>query len=139
MNHKDYIKSKYWVNFNHKYQKSKYKQNCFWCDSNFGLVLHHITYERLSKEELTDVVVLCNKCHKKFHKEYPSLDNVELTNNTNNFIIKERITRNLPELVNSKISLDKIKTMELNFYKNNKEERHRESNIREEISKFKFF
>lgn len=139
MEHKDYIESKVWHNFKSKYNKSSYKQNCFSCESKFDLILHHITYERLWKEKLEDVVCLCNKCHNKFHKEYPSLINNELKENTYKFIEKERTIRNLPELVNKKKSLSKLDRMEVSFYKNNKEARNKEREIQKELSSFKYF
>jgi DNA polymerase/3'-5' exonuclease PolX len=35
------------------------------------LNVHHRTYERRGKEELTDVIVLCQPCHAKFHDKLP--------------------------------------------------------------------
>ena len=139
MNHKDYIKSPIWVNFNKSYRKSKYKQNCFSCESNFDLLLHHITYERLGKEKLEDVVVLCNKCHNSFHKQYPSLINSELTSNTYKFIKEERIKNNIWELVNNKNNISKTKNMELLYYRYNKEARNKEREIQKELNSFKYF
>lgn len=34
-----------------------------------GLDVHHNTYERLSAELETDVIVLCHSCHQLHHKE----------------------------------------------------------------------
>ena len=40
---------------------------CESCGSFHNLNLHHITYERLTQEELEDVAILCEVCHTKLH------------------------------------------------------------------------
>lgn len=40
---------------------------CQVCNSAKELQVHHRTYERIFKEDLSDLIVLCSSCHKKFH------------------------------------------------------------------------
>ena len=40
---------------------------CQECGSDISLQVHHLTYARMWKEEATDLVVLCDKCHKLVH------------------------------------------------------------------------
>ena len=40
---------------------------CATCYSPINLHVHHRTYARVGKEKLTDLIVLCSKCHEKFH------------------------------------------------------------------------
>lgn len=47
---------------------------CVVCKNNKNLICHHITYERLYHEELTDLIILCNKCHNRIHKISPPKD-----------------------------------------------------------------
>lgn len=42
---------------------------CFTCKSQSGLNVHHIHYLRLGRENLCDLVALCEKCHSSLHKE----------------------------------------------------------------------
>lgn len=49
----------------------KYGKKCKRCESKKKLHVHHKTYERLGNENIeTDLVVLCNKCHDKYHKKH---------------------------------------------------------------------
>ena len=62
----EYIKSKEW-------QKKKLlhllfaNYKCQVCGSTNNLELHHITYERLTTEQLEDLAILCRNCHQKIH------------------------------------------------------------------------
>lgn len=40
---------------------------CQRCDARKDLQVHHLTYVRLGREALTDLVVLCSECHKEEH------------------------------------------------------------------------
>ena len=42
------------------------KGKCVWCQVE-GRQVHHKTYENIGKEPLSDLVVLCGKCHKEEH------------------------------------------------------------------------
>lgn len=42
------------------------KGKCVWCQAA-GKQVHHKTYENIGKEPLSDLVVVCGKCHEKEH------------------------------------------------------------------------
>jgi len=44
---------------------------CQICNRSENLNTHHRTYERLGRELHTDLVVLCENCHGKFHDKLP--------------------------------------------------------------------
>lgn len=68
--YKEYLKSKHWQNTRLKaLEVAGYK--CQLCSSKDSLNVHHNTYENKGNEDLKDLVVLCRKCHAKFHdKDY---------------------------------------------------------------------
>ena len=62
----DYLKSEEWQLL--RIAKLKEVENkCQLCNSEHRLHVHHKTYENIFHEELKDLVVLCQKCHSKFH------------------------------------------------------------------------
>lgn len=64
-----YLRSKHWRLFKKKFKTSKYyRGKCFICSRDKMLHLHHITYVRIGKERLTDVIELCKCCHRNVHK-----------------------------------------------------------------------
>ena len=81
--YQEYLKSAEW-----KHLKSiKLKQSkpiCQGCnESGRILEVHHLTYERIGMELLTDLVVYCRECHDKAHgKEKPSEWNMYLKQET---------------------------------------------------------
>lgn len=65
--YREYLKGEHWKNV----KKSFYKVNarkCVECSSTVNLNLHHLTYDRLGKERLSDLVCLCEDCHHKLHE-----------------------------------------------------------------------
>lgn len=64
----DYIQSEEWT------EKSRAEReknpNCSLCNRKGVLHVHHRTYVRLGSEKDGDLVVLCEDCHKMFHKYY---------------------------------------------------------------------
>jgi len=65
--YKKYIQSEIWRSFRNRiFKKRGFK--CELCDSKKNLQLHHITYERIGKEDENDVIILCQECHKKAHE-----------------------------------------------------------------------
>jgi len=57
-----YIKSSAWyAKRDLKLRKSGYR--CWWCGTSYNLEVHHLTYERLGRERLSDLMVLCHKHH----------------------------------------------------------------------------
>lgn len=76
-----WLKNKYWWWSYSKYLKSK-KWNkkrkkvferddysCQHCHNTKNLECHHITYKRVKKESLSDLLTLCYKCHKEVHRK----------------------------------------------------------------------
>ena len=56
-----------------KWRKTKKRVLIFWdfkcatCNQKTQLTVHHRTYERLGAELITDLVPLCDDCHKAVH------------------------------------------------------------------------
>lgn len=46
---------------------------CEVCCSRDRLEVHHRTYERLGAELMTDLLVLCDDCHGRFHDKLPKI------------------------------------------------------------------
>jgi hypothetical protein len=61
----EYLKSEHWQNFRVKILKEY--PVCQFCKYDKNLQIHHETYERLGREEPSDVLVLCGNCHCKRH------------------------------------------------------------------------
>lgn len=66
-NYRDYIASPTWKK-RAEAAKKRAGYRCQLCNSDSVLHAHHRTYERLGCEKPADVIVLCSKCHKKFHE-----------------------------------------------------------------------
>lgn len=61
-----YMKTQAWQNL--KLSRLRIAQHkCEHCGSINSLQLHHITYIRLTKELIEDVIVLCSVCHQQVH------------------------------------------------------------------------
>lgn len=63
----DYLHSETWRRFNELYRQSQLPQKCLACGFP-EFILHHWTYERVTFENLSDVIPLCAKCHEKLHR-----------------------------------------------------------------------
>ncbi|MCK9327351.1 MAG: HNH endonuclease [Bacteroidales bacterium] len=64
-----YLQSRHWQAFRLKALKH-YGKKCHLCGIKEVpyFHVHHLTYERLGKEKLSDVVVLCEECHNEVHR-----------------------------------------------------------------------
>lgn len=62
----DYLTSTAWYRLKARYRKSDLPQDCQMCGSG-DVELHHRTYERVGREELTDLIPLCKGCHSAAH------------------------------------------------------------------------
>jgi phage terminase large subunit GpA-like protein len=62
-----YLKSDHWKDFRKRYWRSSRSKVCWCCGSSDHLQIHHTTYRRLGKERLTDVIALCESCHREVH------------------------------------------------------------------------
>lgn len=64
----EYIKSKSWAKKRNKiFKRDNYL--CIICSSNKNLQAHHLTYDRLGYEKLTDLITVCTICHNKIHNK----------------------------------------------------------------------
>lgn len=64
--HNVYLKSKEWYNKRIKVlNRDKYV--CQACLKNKATQVHHLTYERIYKEPLFDLVSVCDECHNSIH------------------------------------------------------------------------
>lgn len=67
--YEEYLNSDIWQNFRKRYFKSRRRKHCMCCRTpNFEVELHHLTYDRLGKERLADVVPLCREHHEAVHE-----------------------------------------------------------------------
>jgi len=67
--YQDYLRTTHWSVMRKKI-KAKYKGKCACCGFTAKdeiMHVHHLTYERVGKERLTDLVLLCESCHKHVH------------------------------------------------------------------------
>ena len=64
--YKDYIASSLWRRTRSDYWRSDRAKDCI-CGATEGLVLHHLTYERIGEERLDDLTPLCPECHSLIH------------------------------------------------------------------------
>lgn len=50
-----------------------YGARCRWCQNQYGddapIHIHHLTYEHLGYEDITDLIPLCANCHARWHRE----------------------------------------------------------------------
>ena len=65
--YKDYLLSNEWKKKRNKKLKEA-GNKCEECGSDKKLQVHHKTYKHIFKEPLTDLMVLCDTCHKLIHK-----------------------------------------------------------------------
>jgi len=64
-NYGDYLRSAHWRRLRAEYRASDLPQSCI-C-GEWETQLHHITYERVGRERLSDLVPLCPSCHNLVH------------------------------------------------------------------------
>jgi hypothetical protein len=51
------------------------KGTCEWCKKRRATQVHHLTYMRVFNELPTDLVALCDPCHRNVHQLKPANDN----------------------------------------------------------------
>lgn len=73
MNYRKYIVSEAWRDKRTELFRVRGKK-CEICGSKKSIQVHHLTYERLGAELLSDLKVVCKPCHEKIHgKKFTSL------------------------------------------------------------------
>lgn len=66
-----YLRSDHWLELRSaKLESADWK--CEKCKRKSNLQVHHISYVRLGKELLSDLMVLCERCHEKEHDLFPA-------------------------------------------------------------------
>lgn len=63
-----YLKSDHWQHMR-ALAREFYGDRCVLCGATRRLDVHHRTYERKGRERLSDLILLCRKCHGRFHAE----------------------------------------------------------------------
>ena len=67
LEYREYLLSDHWAQFKARILNKRGPQ-CEQCGTAKGPIdVHHLTYERLGQELVTDVEVLCRNCHQKRH------------------------------------------------------------------------
>jgi hypothetical protein len=69
VNYHEYIQSREWKE-KAKLVKARAHMRCEYCGmkgNGYTLQAHHLTYERLGREKMSDLVCLCDDCHKEAH------------------------------------------------------------------------
>lgn len=66
--YQQYLQSSHWCKIKAQYRK-RYQRVCYLCSSRDNLQLHHVTYDRIREELLTDLVYLCVNCHSFIHQD----------------------------------------------------------------------
>lgn len=66
MPYNEYLKTEHWKKIRKRALK-KAKYACRLCNSKENLNVHHRTYKRKGAEIPSDIIVLCESCHGKFH------------------------------------------------------------------------
>ena len=68
INYMEYIQSEDWKKRrDKKLRKADWK--CERCGSGINLCIHHITYDNLGNEPMSDLLVLCKSCHEDIHRK----------------------------------------------------------------------
>lgn len=67
MPYKEYLQTEHWKE-KRKGALKRAGYKCQLCNSDLMLQVHHRTYERRGSERAADLIVLCQRCHKDFHK-----------------------------------------------------------------------
>ena len=70
MDYKKYLRSHHWLDLRAA-KLHEVNDQCERCRRRSNLQVHHATYKRLGAEKLTDLVVLCERCHEKEHMLFP--------------------------------------------------------------------
>jgi DNA-directed RNA polymerase subunit RPC12/RpoP len=81
-NYKEYLQSDHWKNLSEE-TKRLAGYRCQVCNKGGELHTHHRTYERRGNEFQGDLIVLCAKCHKKFHSVWTGAS-LQMVDNTIN-------------------------------------------------------
>lgn len=65
-----YLKSSHWQHIKDLYKKDR----CELCGNKYQLQLHHRSYRRVGNEKETDLITLCDLCHKSTHEKVNNIN-----------------------------------------------------------------
>lgn len=65
--YREYIFSEAWAKKRAMFW-SRHPRRCARCGSTVKLHVHHMTYERFKKERMSDLIGLCQRCHRLVHR-----------------------------------------------------------------------
>ena len=63
---REYMLSDFWKDMRYKRLKKDNFQ-CVLCKAKENLICHHLTYQRVFKENINDLIILCKRCHNRIH------------------------------------------------------------------------
>ena|ERR1041385_6770925 len=66
LTYSQYLITQHWQDLRQRLFNVRGKK-CERCDSEKEIEIHHKTYERIGKEELSDLLILCRTCHGEEH------------------------------------------------------------------------
>jgi len=69
----EYLRSPQWQHIRSKVIRRE-KGLCQGCGNAGGMEVHHLTYRRIGRELLCDLVLLCHGCHEVAHDREPHRD-----------------------------------------------------------------
>lgn len=88
--YKKYMGSETWVRKKYAYFGA-YGKKCQACGTGVGPIhVHHMTYDRLGRELLTDLCGLCDPCHKEVHKRHRAGGRKDLMTVTIQYVKEKR-------------------------------------------------
>jgi 5-methylcytosine-specific restriction endonuclease McrA len=70
MSYKRYLQGDHWKELRET-KLIESNGRCQKCKRTSNLQVHHLTYDRKGHERLTDLMVLCERCHEKEHNLFP--------------------------------------------------------------------
>jgi len=101
--YQEYLKSGEWNHLKDlKLKLCKYK--CDGCNESGRVMdVHHITYERIGMELLTDLVVYCRECHSKAHGNEDKTEWNKYLNSETDTVPKLRLSKDVEfeKIINS--------------------------------------
>lgn len=80
MDYRAYLRSDEWKRKRDK--RVAIDQKCAICGRPMDLQVHHVTYENIPNEQMTDLITVCANCHQKIEsqKPYPGSTSVGIVN-----------------------------------------------------------
>ena len=98
----DYLCSEHWKRFRIKFYTVTKQRKCAVCQKGKNLQLHHLTYKRLGREKISDVIALCGKCHKLEHAGVSHLKEIREFKAKQSKIQKKASTKKRPKPKNKR-------------------------------------